>query len=626
LGIIAPHHRQVNPFLFGLTGLLVLVAAGWVFLLILKSVYGRYELSDLVPTKDRLQTTLAAGESEIGILNSRFSEQLFPPESTWLRDNVTTWERFGTGMDLRCDVIDDQAVESGTLGKYKLVVLPGSKALSDKQILEIKKYIDNGGSVFATSSTGSYTESGDWRGWGFLSEVFGLQFTAEITPDEATKLHTLRGGLPITAGIPTGFSLKVATWDRPTACEVVEPRTTQASTWYNFKRDSGLVREAIEMSAGIAYGTYGRGRFVWMGFELNSVLGDQEDYVYFDILCRRSVDWLTYTPAARVRDWPASYRAAALVVASLSTEFENVKNLFGPIRSGKIPVTLFVDPEAALAHGALASTLSSFGEVGVLLPMQPAAVSPEEGPQLINASAQVRTKIGDLTRSDIAGGLPATGMYNDHDIHSLLEAGYEYVVADSKTDRAVPKTMIRGNLALVAFTKTARGDDEVVGEFGLTDTSYQLYTYQEDVDRVLFHGGIYVLKIHSNLQCRPEYAPVLTNLVRYLRSKNFWVSTAGNLTRWWLTKSALEISVRARSGRRIGLVVSNPSGTAIQDAVVQVYVNKPVFHVIITSDIMGTRIPPYRLNERTQVVEITLPSLDGGESLSLDIDYDIVSS
>jgi hypothetical protein len=186
--------------------------------------------------------------------------------------------------------------------------------------------------------------------------------------------------------------------------------------------------------------------------------------------------------------------------------------------------------------------------------------------------------------------------------------------------------MIRGNLALVAFTKTARGDDEVVGEFGLTDTSYQLYTYQEDVDRVLFHGGIYVLKIHSNLQCRPEYAPVLTNLVRYLRSKNFWVSTAGNLTRWWLTKSALEISVRARSGRRIGLVVSNPSGTAIQDAVVQVYVNKPVFHVIITSDIMGTRIPPYRLNERTQVVEITLPSLDGGESLSLDIDYDIVSS
>jgi len=56
------------------------------------------------------------------------------------------------------------------------------------------------------------------------------------------------------------------------ACEVVEPRTTQASTWYNFKRDSGLVRDAIEKSAGIAYGTYGKGRFVWMGFELNSVL------------------------------------------------------------------------------------------------------------------------------------------------------------------------------------------------------------------------------------------------------------------------------------------------------------------------------------------------------------------
>jgi hypothetical protein len=624
--MIGPHRPQANPFLFGLTGLLVLVASGWVFLLILRNVYGRYELSDLVPTQERLQTTLKARESTIGILKSQFSEQLFQPESTWLRDNITTWEHFAAGMDLPYDIIDDQEVESGTLGKYKLVVLPGSKALSDKEILEIKKYIDQGGSVFATSSTGSYTENGVWRGWGFLSEVFGLQFTAEITPEEATKLHTLRGGLPITAGIPTGFSLKVATWDKPMACEVVEPRTTQASTWYNFKRDSGLVRDAIEKSAGIAYGTYGRGRFVWMGFELNSVLGEQKDYVYFDILCRRSVDWLTYAPAVQVRDWPASYKAAAVVVASLSTEFENVKNLIEPIRSGKIPVTLFVDPDAASTHRALMSTLSSFGEVGVLLPPRPANVQPETEPEQIDARMQIRTKIGDLTRSAVAGGLPATGGYNDHDIHSLIGAGYEYVVADSITDRAVPETMIRGKQALVAFAKTARGDREVVGEFGLTDTNYQLYTYQEDVDRVLFHGGIYTLGIHSNLQCRAEYVPVLTDLVQYLRSKNFWVTTTADLTRWWLSKSALEVDAKARSARRITLVVSNPSLSAIQNAVVQVHVNKSISNVTITSDIMGTRIPPYRLNEKTQVVEITFPLLDGRESLSLDIDYDIVSS
>jgi len=83
---------------------------------------------------------------------------------------------------------------------------------------------------------------------------------------------------------------------------------------------------------------------------------------------------------------------------------------------------------------------------------------------------------------------------------------------------------------------------------------------------------------------------------------------------------------QGRSARRITLVVSNPSLSAIQNAVVQVHVNKSISNVTITSDIMGTRIPPYRLNEKTQVVEITFPLLDGRESLSLDIDYDIVSS
>ena len=68
--------------------------------------------------------------------------------------------------------------------------------------------------------------------------------------------------MPITAGIPTGYTLNIATWDRPIYAEIVEPRTTQASFWFDFRREAGLVREQIKKSAGIAFGTYGNGRFV----------------------------------------------------------------------------------------------------------------------------------------------------------------------------------------------------------------------------------------------------------------------------------------------------------------------------------------------------------------------------
>ena len=150
-------------------------------------------------------------------------------------------------------------IELGQFYKYDLLVLPGSRSLSDKEIIEIKKYIDKGGSVFATSGTASYSDDGKWRGWDFFTEVFGLNFKKEIKNDKFTKLHTLRGNFPITANIPTGYPLRVATWDRPISAEVMEPRTTQVSFWYNFKLDSGLVRENIRKSAGIVSGTYGKG-------------------------------------------------------------------------------------------------------------------------------------------------------------------------------------------------------------------------------------------------------------------------------------------------------------------------------------------------------------------------------
>jgi hypothetical protein len=191
------------------------------------------------------------------------------------------------------------------------------------------------------------------------------------------------------------------------------------------------------------------------------------------------------------------------------------------------------------------------------------------------------------------------------------------------TDRAVPENIIRGDRALVAFAKTARGDDDVVRKFGLRDTSFQLYTYKEDIDRVLFLGGIYTLLLHADLQCRPEYAGILRDIVRYLRSKNVFVAPAEELARWWTARSALEVSCKVRSKRRLALVISNPSDATVANAVVQVNINKTVSGVTITSDIIGTKIPPFKFLPGSQQVDITVPSLAGGASLALYLDYEI---
>ena len=142
-------------------------------------------------------------------------------------------------------------------------------------------------------------------------------------------------------------------------------------------------------------------------------------------------------------------------------------------------------------------------------------------------------------------------------------------LANRHAVRAVPATIIKGERSLVAFPKTARSDDEVIRQFGLRDTALQLFTYREDVDRVLFQGGLYMLQVHPDLQGRPEYAPVLTQLARYMRARNIWTATGVEIARWWLAKSALEVNVHPRSKRRLSVVVSNPSGVSIEQAVIQ---------------------------------------------------------
>jgi hypothetical protein len=601
MSVARPAPRS-HPLPFMFLGLLILGASVWVFILILHGVYGRFDLADLVPTRENLAHVFA--HQKVAILESEYSDKILPQGSTWLHDNISAWKRFLSSAGVEYDVVGDHAIESGPIDKYSILILPGSRAMSDREADAIKQYVDQGGSIFATGGTDTFSEMGEWKGWQFLSQVFGLQFTREITQNQPMRLHTLRGGLPLTGGIPAGYSLKVATWDNPIACKVLEPRTTQVSTWSNFRSDSGLTRESIESTAGIVYGTYGTGRFVWMGFELNSVLGNQDDYVYFDLLCRRSVDWLKGTPTAQVRDWPANYQAAAMVVLPVDQQTFEGTALLTSARQHSVPLSSFVTPQQG-ARNALAGELAAFGDLGLLANGRPGIMpSPRQG------------------APPMVGVLTTAGMGTDTAMGRHLGSSYRYIVCDSVSDRAVPKSVIRNGHQLVLISKTARGDEEVIGEYGLTDTSLQLYTYREDVDRVLFQGGLYLLDIHDSLQGRPEYVPVLNSLWGYLREKGFWIATGSDIARWWTERSSLAVNVQVLGKRRIALLISNLSQTVVHDAVVQLNLNRAAANIALTSDILGTVIPPFRYDPRTQVVDITISRLKGGAFLSLFVDFD----
>ncbi len=552
---------------------------------------------------------------------------MLPQGSTWISDNINTWKKLLSIDKYKYDVISDSSIELGRLFKYHLLILPGSKSLSDKEIIQIKKFLLNGGSVFATGGIASYSDDGKWRGWDFLTQAFGLKFTKEITPDEFTKIHTLRGGLPITANIPAGFPLRVATWDRPMAAEVLDPRAKQASFWYNYKLQKGLSREQIKKSAGIVYGNYGNGRFVWMGFDINSIIGVQEDYVYFDKLFSNCIDWLSYKPIAFIKDWPGDYNAAAILISDLSGNIINEENLFAILRSENVPATFFVDSNEIKKYSKFIKLLSRYGDIGISLNISYLSSVNDTLNKLNNFNVQLkklkRAK-ADLkinTNISAAGFMPYYGIYDMNTVRALMNSGYKYVFADSLSGGSVPKTIVLGDSLIVAIPKTARDDYEVIRDFGLKDTSFQYFTYQEDEDRILFEGGLYTFKIHSDYQCKPEYANVIGKVINDLKKKNFWITTASQIETWWGKRNYVEVKVNQRGDYRIALTVSNPGSQAVNGLVVQIDMNEQISGIKMSTELVGTKTAKYAYDKRDKVIYVYLNDLQSDESRTYFFDY-----
>ena len=617
----------INQGLIILSGVTILAGSILIYLFILRGVFGSFNAAELVPNPKLLNDLFSGGKPDIGILYSKYTENMLPQGSTWLNDNINSWERVLNNAGYKYDVIADSTIELGLQYKYKLLILPGSKSLSDKEIVQLKKFISKGGSVFATSGTASYSDDGKWRGWDFFSQVFGLKFSKEISNTEVTKIHTLRGGLPITANIPAGYPLRVATWDRPISVEVLDPRTIQASFWYNYRLQGGLTRDKIKKSAGIVYGNYGYGRFVWMGFEINSVIGEQQDYIYFDRLFNNCMSWLTYQPIAFAKDWPSNYSAAAMLVPELSQNLNDVNNLLSILNSEKVKATFFVDPTLAEQNKGVIQSLTRYGEVGSLLDLGYLASATDTNNSLNDFDTQYqklmssRTSLEAITNSSVIGCMPFYGFYDQNTINALIKAKYKYVFSDSLTDRSVPQTIIRGDSLLVSMPKTGRDDYEVIRDYNLTQPDFQFYTYQEDIDRILFEGGLYVLKMHPEYQLKAQNIGVVKKVIDDLKKKKFWIATGSQIENWWARRNYVEVKATKRGDNRVAITISNPGKETMNGLVIQLDLNVAATNLVLSSEIIGTKKAKYEYDPKNHIVYVYINDLEPSESRTYYIDY-----
>ena len=618
---------KVNSLIIFFSGFVILIASLLVFLLIVKNVYGNFKLSEILPSEENICNYSA--EEKAALLYSTYTENMNDEGNTWVQDNLNTWMNFLKKFNIPYDVLTDIDIEKGKHFDYKLLVLAGAKSLSDREVVQIKKYADNGGSIFATGGVGTFSDEGKWKGWQFFSETFGMKFTKEISQeDETSKVHTLRGNLPITAGIPTGYALNIATWDRPIYSEIIEPRVEQVSYWFDYRREKGLVTEEIKKSAGIVFGNYGKGRFIWYGFEINSVIGTQKDHIYFGRLFQNCINWLTYQPTSFIKDWPAPYDAAAVFIPTFDNNFNNSSLLKKLISEYNYPATLFIDADLALRDTTNTKLLAKYARLNPIIDFGFNSSSVNNDSNLPDIDTQVYNldtitdTLSKLLGKSINGVMSKDSRYNQKTLKAISLENLTYLVTDSLTDRSVPKKVIMGENSIYIITKTARDDKEVIGKYGLDNLDFQKYTYKEDIDRILFEGGLYVMKFHNEYQLKPEYISVIKDLVDYARSKNIWFTSITNLVEWWQKQSGIELRYETRSKRRISVEVSNHEEYTTDSFIVQIFLNKAVSKIKITADMIHTPIPDFEFDTTENVLYLYVNNLESDETRIFLVDFE----
>jgi hypothetical protein len=81
------------------------------------------------------------------------------------------------------DMFDSHNIVFKKLINYSTIIMPNIAVLSDNDIKEIKKYVEQGGNIIATYETSLYDEKGNKRNNFGLSELFGVDYQGEVIND-----------------------------------------------------------------------------------------------------------------------------------------------------------------------------------------------------------------------------------------------------------------------------------------------------------------------------------------------------------------------------------------------------------------------------------------------------------
>lgn len=577
-------------FLLGIFILFIGVAAYYFTLLIVQGTLlpsfdrigfptqkGLFLSKTLSPTKITTQTAddsirmgkISLKRVRIGIIKQESVIGTFPTPEV-INDNLLEWFNFFTQESIQFETIHIEEIELGK-ANYDVLILPANPFLSDWEISQIANFLDQGGGLIAIGDCGLMDEKGRERVVPFLSRIIGIAKVKDgLKPAKSYCPLTVKANSPLAISFPLGTRIGTVADYGYVRAQVIEERTTQDGYWYNPFFDSGIPQEEISNSTGLCHGRYNGGRFVWFGFGINSITGDEFSQEIKPKLIRNALLWVTQKPLAQIRPWPKGYQCAAVISGDIENNFNNVSKVIKLFNEKKIKGTFFLLSDLVRSNQSLVKAMAKVGEIGLHGNLH---IELKDLPYEFQLKEIQKSKatLERICSSKITGFRPPYGSFDENTLRALDKTGLNYLVSAIAGGNTLAPEFFPQLNDFIIIPKPNKDDYDIFYRDSITTLEAVKSELKDEFDRIYDLGGYYVLTYHSQILAAPPNYLAIAQMIDYMKNRKVWITTWQEIADWWRKIRNIELFIEDKDSFNFNLTLNNFGKATVENIQVQVF-------------------------------------------------------
>lgn len=425
-----------------------------------------------------------------------------------------------------------------------LLILASIAVLSDAEKEAIVQWRNRGGAILSTLQTGTYSESGERIGDGFMQEVLDVQLVGDAQAEPDDTFLIVHGDSPVSHSLPAGMRIWMPRVPNQLPLRLVgQHDAAQIMNWSRAKVATLPSSAVTYNERKMPSGHYSR--TVTLGYPENVWL--QSDPKLLGALTKDIFEWLQRKPSAYLGAWPYPYQSGFLLALQAGELLSDLEvEIAKTLANHKARATFYVhggNAAKAVANikklQAMGHEIAYFGDSLVGFRGQPEAMQDKRLVDMQSQLAQAR-----IAMPNPAGFAVPLDTYDA--VTQSLVVGKKFdtfLTYSDTTDSSLPFVASRAQNALgetVVLPRSLIGPEEALDE---ADGDEGIDNFLSALDVSVRSGSLSVVRLPSKTILTPDQRKRIFEKVAALRPR-MWMASASQIGQWWRNREKVSVSLK----------------------------------------------------------------------------------